>query len=264
MRFLCKAIGFLLLVVVMSSPAWARAKACYLQGVDCKQDGRCTVTVSTTDGNVLTFNGTVVTSAGKSACRYAIPSQAGDTFVPSDAVAIETLDPKHGSAPIGSWTPWLSRDRPSGSGDFETLQDFIAQGKACEQPQEIECRTVQGVDWREAGQQYVCDREKGGICQNAAQPEGARCQDYEVRFNCEPRIALRMVNYLCAVRVVTDPVDGDGEIEVVKVEGRCCDGWLCFGRTKCSAYREVCVGVHGVFDTYEAATSPHFRRGAGG
>jgi hypothetical protein len=83
-----------------------------------------------------------------------------------------------------SWTPWLSRDTPGGSGDFETLSDFHKSGKVCENPIDIECRTRAGSDWREGGQRYICDEDRGGICKNKDQSHGRRCHDYEVRFLC--------------------------------------------------------------------------------
>lgn len=82
----------------------------------------------------------------------------------------------------GVWTPWLNRDLPSGNGDYETLPDFLAAGQACATPMAIECRTLSGVDYRNAGQNYTCEANVGGFCRNAE--NGARCLDYEVRFLC--------------------------------------------------------------------------------
>lgn len=86
--------------------------------------------------------------------------------------------------PSGTWTSWLNRDQPGGSGDFETLRDFVAEGKACENPEKIECRTRSGKDWTETGEVYQCVARVGGVCRNSSQPQGKRCSDYEVRFYC--------------------------------------------------------------------------------
>ena len=83
-----------------------------------------------------------------------------------------------------TWTAWLDRDNWSGSGDYETLSAFLAQGQACESPQAIECETTSGVPWDEAGQVYTCDPQIGGVCVNANQTNGY-CSDYRVRFLCE-------------------------------------------------------------------------------
>lgn len=89
-------------------------------------------------------------------------------------------------AATGTWTAWLNRDHPSGSGDWETVSDFRAGGyNICNgaTPLGIECRTLSGVDWRSTGEVYTCDRTAGGICQNSHQTDGF-CEDYQVRFLC--------------------------------------------------------------------------------
>jgi hypothetical protein len=87
----------------------------------------------------------------------------------------------------GTWTVWLDRDDPSGTGDWETLVDFRAAGiNVCNGavPIGIECETLAGVDYRNAGEVYSCTASTGGICQNALQNDGA-CFDYQVRFLCQ-------------------------------------------------------------------------------
>lgn len=79
------------------------------------------------------------------------------------------------------WTDWLNRDTPGGSGDFETVKDFLAAGKIDPNPVAIQCRTRDGKPWQAAGQTYTCDVNVGGVCRNADQSKG-RCLDYEVRF----------------------------------------------------------------------------------
>jgi hypothetical protein len=85
----------------------------------------------------------------------------------------------------GTWTAWMDRDDPSGTGDWETLADFPA-GSICggATPIDIQCRTLSGVDWTVAGEVYSCTPGTGGICQNRLQTDGA-CLDYEVRFLCQ-------------------------------------------------------------------------------
>ena len=84
-----------------------------------------------------------------------------------------------------TWTPWLNRDLPSGSGDYESRADFEKAGSACKSPQKVECRVrANQKGWKEAGQVYTCDPKVGGVCVNDKQPQGSRCLDYEVRFCC--------------------------------------------------------------------------------
>jgi hypothetical protein len=82
------------------------------------------------------------------------------------------------------WTPWLNRDKPLDSADWEGLSEF-AGAVPCQKPIAVECRTVDGRDWSQTGQRYTCSLEganPGGLCINSENPGG--CLDYEVRFRC--------------------------------------------------------------------------------
>lgn len=81
------------------------------------------------------------------------------------------------------WTPWLDRDNAGGKGDYETLRDFLKEGKACPKPAKVECQTTDGRDWKKARQAYTCSADVGGVCKNADQRRGG-CRDYRVRFLC--------------------------------------------------------------------------------
>jgi hypothetical protein len=88
-----------------------------------------------------------------------------------------------GNCSSGTWTSWLDRDIPSGTGDWETLVEFVNAGQACPNPIDIQCQTVDGIDWTQTGQVYTCNASWGGICVNDDQPNGT-CLDYRVRFLC--------------------------------------------------------------------------------
>ncbi|XP_077396775.1 mucin-5AC-like [Festucalex cinctus] len=84
------------------------------------------------------------------------------------------------------WTPWLDRDNPSGTGDFETIDqlrlDFPHQ--ICPAPFEIEAETIHGFSVAATGDViHVADVETGFICKNHDQRHGV-CSDYRVRFRC--------------------------------------------------------------------------------
>lgn len=81
---------------------------------------------------------------------------------------------------FGTWTAWLNRDDAGGTGDFETLRDFVNARQVCAQPVAIQCTTLDGRDWRSTGQRYTCDATSGGICRN----DGQACANYRVRFVC--------------------------------------------------------------------------------
>lgn len=86
-------------------------------------------------------------------------------------------------SPVSTWTPWLNRDNPGSSGDYETLRDFLANGQACPQPLEVECQTTDGRDWSTLNRPYTCNTDVGGVCKNQDQPD-RRCPDFRVRFRC--------------------------------------------------------------------------------
>lgn len=83
------------------------------------------------------------------------------------------------------WTSWMSRDTPGSNGDYDLLEGFLTDGKACEAPVAVECRVIATqADWSTTGQVYTCEPAIGGRCINADQA-GPMCLDYEVRFDCQ-------------------------------------------------------------------------------
>jgi hypothetical protein len=119
---------------------------------------------------------------------FASPAEVRNALQ-SNATPNVVNNPGPGSANLlvyvgpGTWTSWLDRDDPSGTGDWEMISDFRAAGNnICNgaTPIGIQCRTLSGVDWTSTGQTYTCDRTIGGVCQN----NGQNCLDYQVRFLC--------------------------------------------------------------------------------
>ncbi|TNN60088.1 Cartilage intermediate layer protein 2 [Liparis tanakae] len=87
------------------------------------------------------------------------------------------------------WTKWYDRDNPSGTGDWESLEDFHKEnpGKICPKPLAIEAQTLAGLSVAEAGDVILRqDTTSGLICRNEDQPDGKTCSDYRVRFTCPP------------------------------------------------------------------------------
>ncbi|CAH1797600.1 unnamed protein product [Owenia fusiformis] len=91
-----------------------------------------------------------------------------------------------------SWSSWIDRDNPSGnedSEDRENLEKGLGGGMPCQNPAEIECRTVgTHIPALETGQVFrkdaVCSLEGGLVCVNNEQRPGSQCLDYEIRFLC--------------------------------------------------------------------------------
>jgi len=84
------------------------------------------------------------------------------------------------------WTPWMSRDTPNASGDYETVANFAADGQSCAAPTGIACRRKSdGKNASETGEVLTCTPSTGLVCKNAQQADG-RCDDYEVRLYCAP------------------------------------------------------------------------------
>ena len=48
------------------------------------------------------------------------------------------------------WTPWMDRDNPSGTGDWEVLRD-IPLAQVCPRPVGIECQTTSGQPYQSTG-----------------------------------------------------------------------------------------------------------------
>ena len=91
------------------------------------------------------------------------------------------------------WTPWLNRDGPGGSGDYETIIGFHSEQPTvvCPRPVGIQCRDrLTGKSYETTEQKYHCEIDStpekiygGGWCVNSEQKQG-RCRDYQVRFLC--------------------------------------------------------------------------------
>ena len=81
------------------------------------------------------------------------------------------------------WTPWLNRDAPSGTGDWETVSDAVALG-GCAYPAWVECKTTTGLDWWKTGEVIIYSAYQGCICRNADQPDQICNFDYTMRELC--------------------------------------------------------------------------------
>ena len=82
------------------------------------------------------------------------------------------------------WTNWYNRDRPGGTGDYETLNELRRQYGFCESPSRIECQTTKGINYSKTGEIVICERDKGAICKRKEQPDKKCNYDYKVRFFC--------------------------------------------------------------------------------
>lgn len=88
------------------------------------------------------------------------------------------------------WTPWVNKNKPDDSGEFESLWDMKSVVKFCDvlAVKAIECRTAgTHIKFDEVtGQKgVVCDlNNKGLLCEADEQSTGT-CQDYEIRAYCD-------------------------------------------------------------------------------
>jgi hypothetical protein len=85
--------------------------------------------------------------------------------------------------PPYTWSAWLNRDLPSGTGDWEDLPDFSAFQVGCALPAQINAKTISGTSWQSTGEVLQVSPDVGLICRNADQPDGV-CEDYQVQFGC--------------------------------------------------------------------------------
>lgn len=81
-----------------------------------------------------------------------------------------------------SWTQWLDRDDPGGSGDWESR---AAHPAVCANPWNFQARRRgTSIPATQTGEIFSTLSANGGlVCRNADQPDGV-CFDYEVRFFC--------------------------------------------------------------------------------
>ncbi|XP_037123435.1 uncharacterized protein LOC119132359 isoform X3 [Syngnathus acus] len=106
---------------------------------------------------------------------------------PCQDYKVRFLCPLEFCKPAECWTPWINRDSPGGSGDYETLPSLLKEypDKICEYPTGIEARTVSGASVESTGNAiHASDTRTGFICRNVDQPYNGLCADYEVRFSC--------------------------------------------------------------------------------
>ncbi len=82
----------------------------------------------------------------------------------------------------GTWTAWLDRDNPSGSGDWELRADHTG---VCANPVDYQARRVNdGTPANLTGEVFFHNSVTHGLaCRNSDQPDNI-CFDYEVRFLC--------------------------------------------------------------------------------
>ncbi|XP_068199459.1 uncharacterized protein [Antennarius striatus] len=93
------------------------------------------------------------------------------------------------SEPHECWTDWFDRDDPPDTGDWEDLRNLRSEnpGKICPNPKQIVAKTKCGLTPAKTGDViHRSDTIKGFICLNSQQPNGKMCNDYKVRFMCEP------------------------------------------------------------------------------
>jgi hypothetical protein len=114
--------------------------------------------------------------------QSALVTANGAEILKAGASGSTTTPPSTGA---GIWTPWLNRDAPDGTADWEAYPD-IGGSVPCPKPLAVECRVISDKrDYRAAAQRYKCSMDEpnpGGICLNSENSNP--CLDYEVRFLC--------------------------------------------------------------------------------
>ncbi|XP_053301789.1 mucin-5AC [Pleuronectes platessa] len=85
------------------------------------------------------------------------------------------------------WTNWYDRDRPSGTGDWETLSDLkkTYPGEICDSPMYIEAVTTDTMTPAiSTGENFLhYNPTVGFVCRMVDQIDG-ECLNYKVRFGC--------------------------------------------------------------------------------
>ena len=98
-----------------------------------------------------------------------------------EGIPCPTVDP-------GFWTPWLDRDNPSGTGDYENVVNYYPDNSPCNDGSEalyIQCRVVDTqTPWYDLpySDKLTCTTEGGFTCENADILQS--CPNFAVRFYC--------------------------------------------------------------------------------
>merc|ERR1712168_208951 len=126
---------------------------------------------------------------GKQSCIiYASNSIFGDPCIGTYKyanVSWSCVDKKEKCDPV--WTKFYNRDRPSGTGDWETLKNLRAEnpGEICANPIAVEARLADGRPAAASGNKITISPLGGLVCQNCYQPKNVKkCNDFKIRFLC--------------------------------------------------------------------------------
>jgi hypothetical protein len=133
-----------------------------------------------------------------------------DEDTPTDSPTLAPTNPPSVPPTVASppdnptcWTPWMNRDTPTGTGEWETLEAlaaehpsaFIEAGCTFDQysstvstPMGVECKQAySGTPFEHMHDSFTngvaCTPEQGLVCLNADQGYGT-CNNYKIRFNC--------------------------------------------------------------------------------
>ena len=131
-----------------------------------------------------------------------------------------------------AWTQWYDRDNPSGSGDYELLNNLIkSYPSICAHPVNIECQTTTGKSIDETGEVVICDTATGFYCKNSNQPDGKCNYDYRVRFDCATNTSETTCTSACTLGQST--CNANKVLVCGDSNGDGCGEWLNF--TSCAA-----------------------------
>ena len=121
-------------------------------------------------------------------------------------ILVEETTLTAGHCDSGSWTGWGDYDNPSGTGDWELLQD---RTDACPAPTVVEGR-VKETHESTTTEVVRVDVAKGIWCENKNQIDGS-CMDYEVRFCCTKSMLFVCLFTLCLLTIIDVTKLQDGE-----------------------------------------------------
>ena len=85
------------------------------------------------------------------------------------------------------WTPWLNRDQPTATGDYEEFNNHHTEGRVkCKSPSAAKGR-VKGTTSLTTTQNIQFGHLIGLECVNSQNPDSTsnpKCWDYEIQFCC--------------------------------------------------------------------------------
>ena len=107
------------------------------------------------------------------------------TPAPTTVIVVPTTTTAATQPCVSGWSAWINKDTPdTGDGDLEKmtsseLTSFCPGGTITQ----VECQTVDGIEYYSSGEILTCTTDGGLQCNNADNFP-IPCSDYQIKYEC--------------------------------------------------------------------------------